>query len=316
MMTGWSVPPPEKTVVYNRWLSWLSLGLIALSGLGLVSFLWFKMATASQALIQPTRSLTEVRTVLSSSFMPPVITITPTLAAITPTASAYVAPDYTGLIRFCQRVPYPQWEFDADRLDLAVDPLLTVQASLTGGKVTFRPGCTFEPGNQPEYIILHSTAGRTLEGAVATLRKPGGPSIHYIIDRDGSVVQMLPESLGAIHVACQQEACLPTRSIGIELVNRGHISPELFTGLIYEDPLRAFNYSYWEDYPPEQRQALKILVEDIADRWNIPQDKEHVLGHFQLNHKTDPGPALNLWWVRPGDLLPPIFEEKLMGVGK
>jgi N-acetyl-anhydromuramyl-L-alanine amidase AmpD len=119
---------------------------------------------------------------------------------------------------------------------------------------------------------------------------------------------MLPETLAAFHATCQSDACLPTKSIGIELVNLGHVNPEAFNGPVYEDPLRSFNYPYWEDYPPSQRHALKILVEDITARWGIPLDQEHALGHFQLNHKTDPGPALNLWWDRPGDLMPPLFD--------
>lgn len=308
-MSGWSAPPQKKTVADNRWLSWLSVGIIFLAGLGLISFLWFKMATPTPAQIQPTHSLEQVGTILSSTVRTPSVPVTPTLATRTPTDAAYVPLDYGTLIRFCQRVPYPGWEFDADRLELPAEPGQVAQACFVGGKVTFRPSCTFEPGNQAEYIIIHSTGGSTLEGAVATLRKEGGASIHYIIDRDGTVVQMLPESLGAYHVASQLEACLPNKSIGIELVNRGHVNPDAFQGLIYEDPLRAFNYPYWEDYQEEQRQALKILVEDISARWGIPLDQEHVLGHFQLNHKTDPGPALNLWWDRPGDLLPPIFTN-------
>lgn len=308
-MSGWSAPPPKKTVVDNRWLSWLSVGLIFLAGLGLITFLWFKMATATSNQIKPTHSLEQVGTIISSTVLTTSVPVTPTLVTITPTRSTYVAPDYSALIRFCQRVPYQQWEFDADRLDLPAEPGQAALTSFTGGRVTFRPSCTFETGNQPEYVILHSTGGNTLEGAVATLRKEGGASIHYVIDRNGTVVQMLPESLMAHHVTCQSDTCLTAKSIGIELVNLGHVNPEAFKGLIYEDPLRAFNYPYWEDYPPEQRQALNNLVQEITARWGIPLDQEHVMGHFQLNHKTDPGPALNLWWDRPGDLLSPIFSK-------
>jgi N-acetyl-anhydromuramyl-L-alanine amidase AmpD len=193
-------------------------------------------------------------------------------------------------------------------LDLPADPSNQAQTQFTSGKLIFRPSCTFESSNQPEYIVLHATGGNTLEGAVATLRKEGGASIHYVIDRDGTVVQMLPESLAAHHVTCQSDTCLSTKSIGIELVNQGHVNPDVFKGLIYKDPLRAFNYPYWEDYPLAQRRALRILVQDVTARWGIPLDQEHVLGHFQLNPKTDPGPALNLWWDRPGDLLSPIFD--------
>lgn len=283
--------------------------MILLVGIGLISFLWFKMAAATPAQIQPTHSLEQIGTVFSSTIPDPTTTLTHTWVATAPVIAKPIESNSNALIRFCRGVPYPKWEFDADRLDLPADPNSDVQAQFTGGKVAFRLSCTFELGNQPEHIILHATGGNTLEGAVATLRKEGGASIHYVIDRDGTVVQMLPESLAAHHITCQSDACLPTKSIGIELVNLGHVNPEAFSGLVYEDQLRAFNYPFWEDYPPAQRQALKILVRDIAARWGIPLDQEHVLGHFQLNHKTDPGPALNLWWDRPGDLLPPIFSK-------
>jgi hypothetical protein len=59
------------------------------------------------------------------------------------------------------------------------------------------------------------------------------------------------------------------------------------------------NYSYWEEYPDVQ----------IAALWNIPIDVNHVIGHYRINQKVDPGPALNLFWTRSGyPLKPPIFD--------
>ena len=69
------------------------------------------------------------------------------------------------------------------------------------------------------------------------------PAPTILIDRDGKVYQMVPEVVGALHANCNatRSNCLPScpicdgkdgaltepysRSIGIELVNRGHIPP-------------------------------------------------------------------------------------------
>jgi len=62
----------------------------------------------------------------------------------------------------------------------------------------------------------------------------------------------------------------------------------------------AFGYRYWEEYPEVQLESVKALVEDICARWGIPLDIEHVIGHSLVNMKSDPGPALNLFWPRYG----------------
>jgi N-acetyl-anhydromuramyl-L-alanine amidase AmpD len=50
------------------------------------------------------------------------------------------------------------------------------------------------------------------------------------------------------------------------------------------------------------------LVEDIAARYHIPIDPDHVFGHYRVNQKVDSGPALNLFWSRAGyPPKPPIF---------
>jgi N-acetyl-anhydromuramyl-L-alanine amidase AmpD len=85
------------------------------------------------------------------------------------------------------------------------------------------------------------------------------------------------------------------------------VDPKFFNGNIYEDYMVAFGYRFWEDYPPAQIESLKVLVQDIRARWNIPWDM--VMGHYRINKKDDPGPALNLFWPRYGyPSRPPIFD--------
>jgi hypothetical protein len=175
------------------------------------------------------------------------------------------------------------------------------------------PSCNHGGENTPQAVVVHATEGE-LAGALAHLRDPeSGVSAHYVIDRDGTVYQLVPERVVAYHVACGVEGCVKscpaflcgdrkpeTRTIGIELVNRGKVPPD-WQGAVYEDYGAAFGWRWWEDYPEVQRQALKRLVEDIAQRWNFPVDAEHVLGHYRVQGKRDPGPALNLFWERNGN---------------
>ena len=240
---------------------------------------------------------------------------------ITPTENS------SSYIDFCQANPYlnsADWASQMDAHAFNSDISAAAQAQLPKG-VTVHPSCNFAPGNTPHAIVLHYTDGGTLEGAVATFRSAYGTSAHYIIDRDGSVVQMVPENMVAFHVSCTgiRSNCVPscpicdgldgglvepyTQSIGIELVNDGYVSPNNFKGPIYEDYLNSFGHRYWEDYPKAQLAALRTLVLDIRARYNIPW--EMVMGHYRVNAKVDPGPALNLFWTRDGfPANPPIFD--------
>ncbi len=207
------------------------------------------------------------------------------------------------------------------------DLSLQAQAALPGLATSI--SCNLPGRNQPEAIVIHYTVG-DLNASLYGFRQANGTSSHYLIDRDGKVVQMVPERLAALHASCtnSRATCVEscpicddskgnltepyTRSIGIELVNRGHLpSGTTAPGGVYEDFLRSFTYPYWEDYPPAQIEALKVLVKDISERWNIPIDDKHVLGHYRINQKVDPGPALNLFWSRSGNpSRPPIFGLK------
>jgi N-acetyl-anhydromuramyl-L-alanine amidase AmpD/peptidoglycan/xylan/chitin deacetylase (PgdA/CDA1 family) len=205
--------------------------------------------------------------------------------------------------------------YQLNHLKFKVDLNLETQIALAA-PVKLVPSCNVRPTNQPRAIILHGTRG-PLVGAITTFQKLNNTSAHYLIDRDGTVIQVVPESLGAYHVSCYgaRSICLAscpicedsagkfvepaTQSIGIELVNAGTVTnPKTFSGPIYEDFNMSFGYRYWDDYPEAQIHALILLVNDIRKRWDIPLDM--VMGHYRINTNTDPGPALNLFWYRYG----------------
>jgi hypothetical protein len=217
---------------------------------------------------------------------------------------------YQDLIDFCDRGQSDSelWRNLLNQITFPTDLSDAVQSQLPV-PVKVVPSCNYEADNSPRAIILHYTEG-PLDATISTFQKAHNTSAHYIIDRDGTVIQMVPEALAAFHVTCYgyRPYCLPscpicddadgnlieprTQSIGIELVNQGHINPDFFSGEIFEDFNDSFGYRYWEAYPAIQIHSLRLLIQDIQARWNISSGM--VLGHSRINNNTDPGPALIL----------------------
>jgi peptidoglycan/xylan/chitin deacetylase (PgdA/CDA1 family) len=252
----------------------------------------------------------------------------PSAAEATPTAER-TRPSTDAFAAACARIDSIadpiQRVSELNRLAFALD-LGTDAQSRLGTPVILRPSCNWMQGNVPRGIVLHSTRG-TLAATLNEFQRPANTSVHYVIDRDGQVYQVVPETLGAYHASCggKRSVCLPDcplcegpdgafrepylQSVGIELVNDGQLSnPASYGGLIYEDYLMSFGYRYWEDFPEAQLRSLIVLVTDIRARWGISLPL--VVGQYRINSKTDPGPALNISWYRTGNPpRPPIFTE-------
>lgn len=240
--------------------------------------------------------------------------------------------EYSPLIHFCNQTKTDTWEWWAELNKLVIPTDVSVIArDHLPFDIRVRPSCNFEQVNNPRAIVLHYTEG-SLDASIATFQKPNNSSAHYIIDRDGSITQLVPERFAAFHVTCHWKLslCNPScpvcsnqeglllepryQTIGIELVNLGHIDPLVFANktppsniLIFEDYNDSFGYRFWEDYPPAQIKSLQILVRDIQKRWNIPDGM--IIGHSRISFNVDPGPALNLFWMRYGNpSKEPVFE--------
>ena len=150
-----------------------------------------------------------------------------------------------------------------------------------------------------DMLVLHYTGMPSGAEALARLCDPAAKvSAHYMIEEDGRVFCLVPESRRAWHagVSCWRgQRDINARSIGIELVNPGH----------------EFGY---RDFPAEQMAALIDLTRQILDRHAIPA--RNVVGHSDVApaRKTDPGerfdwPALanagiGLWPHRLGARTP------------
>ncbi len=161
-------------------------------------------------------------------------------------------------------------------------------------------------GQKIENIILHYTVTRNAEQAFKAL-KERGLSYHYIIDKDGTIYQLVPENKMALHAGCkgkEEGTCeigYNSKSIGIALVNCGYQDE---SNNCKAEQNKIINIPYkghdkWEQYTQEQISSLAKLIADIEKRNNLLTEQGTINENIIINHsdvdkgKTDPGPALN-----------------------
>ena len=137
------------------------------------------------------------------------------------------------------------------------------------------------PGCAVNTLILHYTGKPSARAALARLCDPAARvSAHYLIDEDGSVVALVPESARAWHAGVsrwQGRERLNDTSIGIELVNPGH------------------EWGYRPFTEPQYGACIE-LCRAILARWPILP--ERVLAHSDIapDRKQDPGELVD--WRR------------------
>lgn len=145
------------------------------------------------------------------------------------------------------------------------------------------PGATFVPSpnwsvrgldTRIDTVVLHSTVVDTMRETQDIFLDEGGRrvSAHYVVDRDGTVVQMVDERLMAHHAGVSElegRTGVNDFSVGIEMVNRND-------GV---DP-----------YPDAQYRAVAAIVKDLRNRHSIPD--ERIVSHAQIarpvGRKSDP----------------------------
>ena len=134
--------------------------------------------------------------------------------------------------------------------------------------------CYFTPASRGigdiEYVVIHTCEGPFMPCA-NYLKSCNDPQVsaHYVTSYAGFTVQLLEEKNIAHHVGC-----LNTSSIGIE--HEGAAGDAT--------------------HPDAQYCQTASLVRSICDRWEIPCDRAHVIGHVEANEMFchgshwDPGP--------------------------
>ncbi|URM89527.1 N-acetylmuramoyl-L-alanine amidase [Streptomyces sp. MRC013] len=117
-------------------------------------------------------------------------------------------------------------------------------------------------------VVIHVVQG-SYATALRVFKNPGhGAATHYVVGRDGRIAQMIRELDVAFHAGNRE---MNERSIGIE--HEGFVDRP-------------------QDFTPAMYAASARLTADICARYGIPVDREHVIGHVEVEgtDHTDPGP--------------------------
>lgn len=124
---------------------------------------------------------------------------------------------------------------------------------------------------KPNYVMIHHTAQDSLAQTVKTFHSAkAGVSSHYVISRNGKIVQMVNDLYRGHHAGAGKwgnDTDLNSSSIGIELDNNGLTDP----------------------WPDAQINALIDLLKYLKVTYKIPQP--NFIGHMDYapSRKNDPG---------------------------
>lgn len=148
-------------------------------------------------------------------------------------------------------------------------------------KIVWKPSPNFTKGRRGRKIIAivnHITAG-TFPGCLSWLTNPKAQaSAHYLVTRQGKIYQMVKDEDTAWHAGFVNKPTWPLYdgsnpnyyTLGIEF--------ECLSGGLLTDA---------------QYQAGLWLHRQLIERYKIPVDKDHIIGHYRIdgiNRPNDPGP--------------------------
>jgi N-acetylmuramoyl-L-alanine amidase len=179
-------------------------------------------------------------------------------------------------------------------------------------------GATFVAANAsggemvPTLIILHDTAGRLKKASSVDWFKSSEcpTSAHVVIERDGSITQMVPFNRKAWHAGPSVWNGTPhcnNFSIGIEIVNPGKLTKAGESARAWfneswplaevtQKATKEHGAGYWMDYTPEQIAAVTELCKALAGIYDI----QDITTHWAVSpgRKVDPNPLFPLDGVR------------------
>ena len=132
-------------------------------------------------------------------------------------------------------------------------------------------------GYRPEAIVIHIMDG-TLVGTDAWFTNPASQvSAHYGIGKNGEVHQYVKEDDTAWHAG---RIDTPTWKF-----IKPKINPNLYTiGIEHEGKPD-------EIWTESMKQASAMMIHEICQRWQIPVDRDHIVGHFEIYSKKPNCPA-------------------------
>lgn len=164
---------------------------------------------------------------------------------------------------------------------------------------------------KPRYIVLHNTAGGSMQGSISHLKSVGF-SYHVLVDRGGKAVQCVPFNRAAGHSGKSNwkgKDGLNGFSIGVSAANWGQLSPQPggqffnrgkngnpITSVLSADQVVVARHQNgggelgWEKYPEDQIATMLEVCKALLAEFPSIVD---FVGHddIAVGRKVDPGPA-------------------------
>jgi len=134
-------------------------------------------------------------------------------------------------------------------------------------------------GYKPEAIVIHIMDG-TLSGTDSWFTNSlSQVSAHYGIGKNGEVHQYVKEEDISWHAG--------RIDTPIWKLIKLNVNPNLYTiGIEHEGK----SDDIWTE---EMKQASSMMIREICQRWQIPIDRDHIVGHFEIFSKKPNCPAVN-----------------------
>ncbi|HYG18191.1 MAG TPA: peptidoglycan recognition family protein [Ohtaekwangia sp.] len=136
-------------------------------------------------------------------------------------------------------------------------------------------------GYKPEAVVIHIMEG-TLSGTDSWFANPQSKvSAHYGVGQSGAIHRYVREADTAWHAG---RVSTPTWPLIRKLDAAVYLNPNYYTiGIEHEGHVNS-------DWSDAMYKSSSELIRDITTRWQIPLDREHVIGHHEIyGIKTCPG---------------------------
>ncbi len=148
-----------------------------------------------------------------------------------------------------------------------------------------KPVSNYTPGRfgyRPEAIVVHIAQG-TLVGAYSWFNnKTSQASSHYMIGKNGEIWQFVNDNDTAWHAGGINN---PSWAL-----LKGNVNPNFYTiGIEHE----GFTGEGWSE---AMYKSSGELIGNLCKRFNIPIDRVHIIGHYQINsvsRKNCPGTGVD-----------------------
>lgn len=192
-------------------------------------------------------------------------------------------------------------------MDLAYEEFGMVRGASTIGPTTDvsnidylqSPNYDYGDTNRIQAIVYHHMGGLFDEAKAMFLDNSipieNRVSAHYLIAKDGYILQMVHDKDIAWHAGLFFNGDEADPSLRADIVDANYgINPNNYTiGIELEGSGEPFTDAQYE--------ALRLLTRKLVDAYNIPVDRYHLIGHYEIRRgKVDP---IEMDWDRLIDLV-------------